>query len=247
MDSTYRQRLQFGSKIVGRIGFDCRKDGIINFHHKLLRNNRRNSLENFVNIQRCGALWGFHDAIRLIQTIRIANEIVEAVVNVCFRLLHHQLQFLHDDGSSCCQRAVQCNAETQFCQTRFHFWLWLHVRRHWLVMPEELHLKRDMVKISSNYFKRNSLTCASLSPAVTISVLALCKVVPSMSKSPAVACMNQLGLQLLFINTTEMFCTCTDINWANFTTNGGTFFSRKSMTSRSGGSFDVGATTRSAL
>lgn len=44
-----------------------------------------------------------------------------------------------------------------------------------------------------------------------------------------------------------MFCTCTDINCANFTTNGGTFFCRKSMISRSDGSFDSVSTTFSAI
>lgn len=48
-------------------------------------------------------------------------------------------------------------------------------------------------KMSQNgYFQL--LTCASLSAAVTINVFALCNVVPSKCKSPAVACMNQLGL-----------------------------------------------------
>lgn len=59
---------------------------------------------------------------------------------------------------------------------------------------------------------RKNLTRASLSAAVTINVFTLCIVPPSKCRSPAVACRNQLGLDVLFIITTEMFCMLMDMN-----------------------------------
>lgn len=105
------------------------------------------------------------------------------------------------------------------------------VRSDGRISPEITILTSTLVIESQIHFR---LTCVSLSAAVTINVLALCNVDPSNVKSPAVACMNQLGLWLLFINTTDTFCTCTDINWASLTKIVGNFFCRKSISSSSG-------------